>query len=104
MKVHVPAPSGGLKPLPIFTRRQFFQALALRGHVTKAQALAAAKSGEMPFMQPYLTSIGNADKRFGAEMLFSAEGRLRKDNQHVTAYLQSLGEDPEEFWKFAFAL
>lgn len=94
-----PAP----RSLPIFTRRQFFQALALRGHISQAQALAAAKSGELPFMQSFLTGL-NVSERFGAEMLFSAEGRIRKDNPHVVSFLQTKGEDSETFWRFAISL
>ncbi|MFC5358267.1 hypothetical protein [Azospirillum himalayense] len=77
------APAG---PVPaVISDRQFFQALAMDGYITPAEALAAVRTGELPAVLADLIAHMDEDERFGAEMLLSGATEFRRDHPMTIA-------------------
>ena len=68
---------GTLAPVAVpdeISRRQFFQVLANRGMITKAEALDAVTLGTLPAaIEALLSSIADEDLEWSARMSFTAQ-------------------------------
>lgn len=94
-------------PITDISDRQFFQALAVRGDITEAEALDAVGPGIIPPAMDALIDQLPQDQRFAARMLI--RGATRYERQHPIADLiRSLygwsNEDADDFWRFAATL
>lgn len=56
---------------PSISDRQFFQAMALAGGITQAEALAAVRTGDIPAALAAIIAQMPAEAKFNAEMLLS---------------------------------
>ncbi|KQO78109.1 hypothetical protein ASF36_13825 [Methylobacterium sp. Leaf90] len=85
--------------------RQFAQALADRGTITQAEALAFVKRGEVPTtLQVAIDSIPDADARFAVEMQVSGATTFKLSHPTTAALASALGYSPTEMialWKLA---
>lgn len=93
--------------VPEISDRQFFQALAIRGDVTEAEALDAVGPGIIPPAMDGLIDQLPQEQQFAARMLI--RGATRFERQHPVADLiRSLYgwsiEDADDFWRFAATL
>jgi hypothetical protein len=99
-----------VEPVPVqatISDRQFFQALALAGKITDAEALAAVKTGDIPAAIQSFIDAMPSDQKFAAEMLLS--GATVFDRNHpMTALLGSgmgwTSEQLDALWQAAAAL
>ncbi|MER9506046.1 hypothetical protein [Mesorhizobium sp. M0579] len=89
--------------------RQFFQGLALPPYsiITKAEALAAVKTGEIPAAMVALVEALPEASRFGAEMLLSGATEFKRAHPLTNVFGQAFGWDSSQvdaFWISASAL
>ncbi|AWJ86316.1 hypothetical protein TSH58p_22630 (plasmid) [Azospirillum sp. TSH58] len=92
---------------PAISDRQFFQALALDGYITQAEALAAVRTGALPPVLADLLDHMDGDERFGAEMLLSGATEFRRDHPMTVAIGEARGMTPievDDFFRRAAAL
>lgn len=87
--------------------RQFFQALAIRGETTEAEALDAVGPGIIPPAMDALIDQLPQDQRFAARMLI--RGATRYERQHPIADLIRVlfgwsVDYTDDFWRFAATL
>lgn len=82
--------------------RQFFHMLAKLGTITKDEALAAVKTGEIPAaLQAFVAAIPDEDDRFDAEMLLSGAVEFRFDHPLTPAIAAANGwQHPAETGDF----
>lgn len=84
--------------------RQFFEALALMGLITEAEALAAVKTGEIPAAMQVAIEGLPPEQRFPVEMIVSGATIFHRSNPLTNQLGQSLGKNPAEIdtlWHFA---
>jgi hypothetical protein len=95
-------------PVPeVISDRQFFQALAMNGSITQADALAAVKTGTLPPQLQSAIGAMPADEQFGAEMLLSGATMFERSNQMTNAMMRELGwtqENMDNLWRYAATL
>jgi hypothetical protein len=85
-------PGPKVRPPAVVSDRQFFQALAMMGVITKQEARDAVKVGAIPWtMQQVVDAISNADERFAAEMLLAGATEFRFDHPLVSVFAQAQG-------------
>ncbi|QCO05437.1 hypothetical protein [Azospirillum argentinense] len=92
---------------PVISDRQFFQALAMDGYITTAEALAAVRTGDLPAVLADLLDHMDGDERFGAEMLLSGATEFRRDHAMTIVIGEARGLTPAEvddFFRRAAAL
>lgn len=84
------------------SRRQFFQQLAVAGIITKAEALAAMKSGAVPqALQAIIDALPTEQDRFNAEMLVVGADtfyRAHPLTETVRLAMQWTEEQRDSFW------
>lgn len=92
-------------PIPVvipevISDRQFFQALAQPPFelITKEEALAAVKTGDIPPAMSALIARLPEDARFGAEMLLSGATEFRLSNPLVTTFAAAFSINAETLW------
>ena len=99
-------------PLPVpvpdsISDRQFFQQLAADGIITRAEALAAVKTGDIPAaLAGIVDALPEAD-RFGAEMLLSGATVFERTHPLSVAIGEARGmtaTDIDAFFRAAAAL
>lgn len=99
------APGEYIAPI---SRRQFFAGLEKRGKITKAEALAAMKSGVLPAaLQTIVDGITDANQRYEIDMLLSGATEFRRDNAFVPIFAAAINwnnKHTDDFWKFAATL
>lgn len=103
------APSG---PPPVvipetISDRQFFQALANRQLITKAEALAAVSVGTLPAAMDALLAGMPEDEEFAARMLLQGATQFNRSHPLTLAFGAGFGMTPEqidELWIEADAL
>lgn len=88
-------------PTRVISNRQFFQQLAIAGLITRQEALAAVKTGEVPEALATLLDNIPPDPRFNAEMLLS--GATQFDRYHplvapIGAAQGMTDEEIDQFW------
>lgn len=95
-------------PVPAtISDRQFFQQLAVAGVITKAEALAAVKTGDVPGALSKFVSAMPADQKFSAEMLLSGATIFARNHPLTDAIAAAQGMKPEQvddFFRAAAAL
>ena len=103
------APSG--PPAPVapetISDRQFFQALANRQLITKAEALAAVSVGTLPAAMDALLAGMSEDDEFAARMLLQGATQFNRSHPLTQAFGAGFGMTPtqiDELWIEAEAL
>lgn len=95
-------------PVPeVISDRQFFQALAIDGYITTAEALAAVRTGDLPSVLAELLDHMDGAERFGAEMLLSGATEFRRDHPMTIAIGEARGmtaDEVDDFFRRAAAL
>ncbi|MER9003338.1 hypothetical protein NKI15_06875 [Mesorhizobium sp. M0862] len=95
-------------PVPeVISDRQFFQALAVGGIITQAEALAAVKTGVIPAAMVALIAALPEANRFAAEMLLSGATEFKRAHPLTSAFGAAFGwgeSQIDEFWIEAAAL
>lgn len=107
-----PPPAPTLADLPVISDRQFFHALALPPFsvITKTEALAAVKTGDLPAaLAAIVASIPDETERFNAEMLLSGSKEFWPTHPLVPAIAAAMPtpwttEQVVAFWTFAASL
>lgn len=94
-------------PVTEISDRQFFQALAMRGEITEAEALDAVGPGIIPPAMDGLIDQLPEEQQFAARMLI--RGATRYERQHPIADLIRglygwTVEQADDFWRFAATL
>lgn len=88
---YVPPP----EPVPeSVSDRQFFQALALGGMISEAEALAAVQTGALP--APIAAIVDAMPDQFSARMLLSGATIFRRDHPLTAAFGAVSGKSPAE--------
>ena len=95
-------------PVPsVISDRQFFQALAMAGEITQGQALAAAKTGDVPpQLRPVIAALPE-NQQFAAEMLLCGATQFQRDHPMTAALAAGMGwtdEQLDALWTEAAAL
>jgi hypothetical protein len=105
------APADPAPPPPVpdeISDRQFFQQLAAAGIITKSEALAAVRTGDLPAsMVEMLASIEDDDQRFAAEIILSGATQFRRDHGLVGFFAGAMGwtsEQVDDLFRAAAAL
>lgn len=97
---HVPPP----RPGPI-SDRQFFQALAVVGRISEAEALAAVKTGDMPAeLAAVVNAIPDKAARFSVTMHVCGAVTFERDHPLTVQLGAMIGMRPEEIdalWELA---
>lgn len=105
-----PLPPPVVAPVPqAVSDRQFFQALALQGMISNAEALAAVKTGEIPLAMANFIATMPADQQFNAQMLLAGATVFERSNALVPAFMAAqtppmTGADIDALWTFAGSL
>lgn len=104
-RIAIEAPPEPERPV-IASRRQFFKALALRGHISQAEALAAVTVNAIPAaLQAEIDELPEAE-RFGAQM--DVAGAAEFDSRHPLTLRLGAGlmsaDALSEFFAFAKTL
>lgn len=76
--------------------RQFFQALALGGMITEAEALAAVQTGALPPAFEAFVAALPSGEQFGARMALSGATIFRRDHPLTAAFGAASGKSPAE--------
>lgn len=85
--------------------RQFFQALALGGMISEAEALAAVQTGALP--APIAAIVDGLPDQFGARMLLSGATTFERGHPLTDALAAALGYSPvqtDDLFRAAAAL
>lgn len=97
-------------PAPVpqsISDRQFFQALALSGQITEAEALAAVKDGTMPeAIETFIAALPEAE-RFGARMLLQGATTFERNHPLVSAFASAANmtaDATDDLWRLAASL
>ena len=96
-------------PVPAsISDRQFFQALALRGLISEAEALAAVKTGAIPTqLQAAVDTIKDEAQHFAAVMLISGATVFERAHPMAAMLGQAIGKDSadlDDLWRFGATL
>lgn len=87
--------------------RQFFQALAIAGAISKDEALDAVKTGAIPATVKSVIDTMPADQKFNAEMHLSGAVTFHRSHPLTSALGAALGWDGEKIdnlWREAAKL
>lgn len=103
-----PTPPVITAPVPAtISDRQFFQQLAVDGIITRAEALAAVKTGEIPAALAGIIDALPDDQKFAAEMLLSGATTFERAHPLSVAIGEARGmtaEEVDDFFRAAAAL
>jgi len=91
----------------IISRRQFFQASAMHGMITQAEALDAVRHGTIPAQMQAGINTLPPDEKFAAEMLLSGAGEFERNHPLVTKFAAIMGmtaAQADDIWRFAATL
>ena len=105
-KVTIPDYVAPPPPVPqTISDRQFFHQLAKDGKITKQEALAAVKTGEIPLeLQAVIDAIPDPDAQFDIEMLLSGATTFERNHPATAQLGAALGYDAaglDELWTVA---
>ena len=82
--------------LPEISDRQFFQALAIVGIISEADALAAVMTGDLPAAFEAFVAALPSGEQFGARMALSGATIFRRDHPLTAAFGAASGKSPAE--------
>jgi len=91
----------------IISRRQFYQASAMHGMITKEEALDAVRHGTIPAQMQAGIDTLPPDEKFAAEMLLSGAGEFERNHPLVEKFAVIMGMTPaqaDDIWRFAATL
>lgn len=95
-------------PVPeTISDRQFFQALALQGTITQAEAIAAVATGTIPAALRGFIDVLTGAEAFAAEMLLSGATEFKRSHPLTVAIGAAQGMNPAQidaFFQFASSL
>lgn len=95
-------PEQPLEAPEIISRRQFYEGLAETERITKAEALAAIKTGAIPpALQLMLDAMTDPDEKFKADMLLSGASEFQRSHPLVSVFAAAEGmseQDVDGFW------
>lgn len=94
-------------PLPAISDRQFAQQLSVLGLITRDEALAWVKRGEIPEAIQDIISTMAPDDAFHAEMLLGGATTFERNHPVTAAFGAAAGMSPEDLddlWRAAAAL
>lgn len=96
-------------PIPdVISDRQFFEALAIEGHITQAEALDAVKTGEVPStLAGIIDNIPDEAVKFNALMRLSGAVEFRYSHPLVAMLGAAMGWTEEQranLWRLAASL
>ncbi len=102
-------PLGDQIPAPVFiSRRQFFQVLALKGYITKEEALNAVALNDLPAeFEALIAQIPDEDIRWEAFMVLKGAGDFDRTNAFVDYFRAMKGipiEEMIDMWRVGFTL
>jgi hypothetical protein len=102
-----PPPEPVAAAIPPISDRQFAQGLALRGLITKPEALLWVRTGDLPAaIESFVVSLPEADE-FTARMVLSGATEFRRDGPLVETFGQLTGMTSaalDAFWRECAAL
>lgn len=79
------------------SHRQFYQIMALRGLITKDEALAAVQHGTIPkILVDHLAHLTDPTEHFAAEMLLSGANEFQRNHPFVEHFAGDLGMTSRE--------
>ena len=93
--------------LPAISHRQFFQALAEAGMITRGEALAAVKAREIPPAMAGVLAALPPEGRFAAEMLLAGATVFERDHPLVALFGDATGKtaaELDQLWRAAATL
>lgn len=98
-----------VNPIPVdeISDRQFFQALYMQGHITKAEALAAIGTGAIPAAIQALIDQIPEEQQEPAEFLLTGATTFKASHPIADMIRVLFGwsvEQKDEFWRFAATL
>lgn len=96
-----------LLPAEPISDRQFFQQLAIAGHITEAEALAAVATGTLPAAVETIVIGMPIDDQFSARMLLSGATKFERNHPLVGVFASALDMSVLEldiFWSAASTL
>lgn len=96
-------------PVPTtISDRQFAQALAHQGVITKDEALAFVKSGDIPpLLQTALDAVEDEDAKFDMMIAVSGATMFERNNPSTLALASAMGWTPtqmDDLWRYAASL
>lgn len=90
------------------SRRQFFEGLALKGWITKAEALSAMQTGAIPAaLQAIADAMSDEDARFKVMLMFAGNNGFYRSHPFVLVFAmarQMSEAETDEFWQFCYDL
>lgn len=96
------------RQIPAISDRQFFQALAMKGLVSKDEALAAVQTGAIPnALAVFLAQIKDPDEHFAALMLLSGATQFERHHPLVDNFGHEAGltdQELDDLWRSAASL
>lgn len=102
-----PSPSPIVPVIDEISDRQFFQALYLRDHISKAEALAAIGTGAIPAAMQALIDQLPEEQQEPAEFLLTGATTFKASHPIADMIRVLFGwsvEQKDEFWQFAASL
>lgn len=93
---------------PIISDRQFYQAIAMKGLISKDEALAAVQTGTIPqALAVFLAEIKDPDEHFAAQMLLSGATQFERHHPLVDKFGHEAGltdVELDDLWRLAASL
>lgn len=96
-------------PPPVsISRRQFYAGLERIGKITKADALAAMKTGKIPAaLQAIIDAMPDADAKYEVEMALVGATEFLRSSEFVPIFAtaeQMSDAEVDDFWRLCYAL
>jgi hypothetical protein len=95
-------------PPEVISDRQFAQALAKQGVISKDEALAFVKRGEVPpALQAVIDSVSDDEERFDLDMAVSGATTFERSNPSTESLAAALGwssEQMDDLWTYAASI
>lgn len=95
-------------PPEVISDRQFAQALAKQGVISKDEALALVKRGEVPpALQAVIDNVSDDEERFDLDMAVSGATTFERSNPSTESLAAALGwssDQMDELWTYAASI
>lgn len=99
-----PPPPPPLPPVRVITRRQFFQAAAMKGMITQEEALDAVRHGTIPPKMQQGVDTLPPEEQFESEMKLSGNPNFDRYDPIINKWASVMGMPPaamDAMWEFA---
>lgn len=102
-------PEPQAEPVPEeISRRQFYEGLALKEWITRAEALAAMQTGAIPAaLQAIADAMTDEDAKFKVLLMFAGNNSFYRSHPFVLVFAmarQMSETETDDFWRFCHAL